>query len=321
MPLLLCSGQHTTLLAGTPAETDLHGAESLDLPSDGQVFRWLWDAERALRRAYDRWPLSLVVVQGDTMTALAAARAARSAELPVAHVEAGIRSHHEEPWPEEAFRVEIDALASVHYAPTATAAENLAAEGIATSLVTGNTGVSAIARYSKATPVRESSPTIFVTMHRREFLASGGLPAFLEALAQAARDHPECQYVWPMHPGVLAQIRQPLPTGPNLRIVEPFPYAVCITGLPLCQGVMTDSGGLQEDAATLGVPCAVLRNVTDRPESIAAGVARLYPPTAQGLLDAATALANRSIRRQAVEVFGTPLAAQLVADDLVQRAA
>src|SRR2546425_13093442 len=314
----VCTQQPSELLKETPAESDLCDGHSLGLLSNGNVLQWTRAAEARLRASFGELPNPVVVVQGDTMTAIAAARAAAALRLPIAHVEAGVRSHNvEEPWPEEGFRTEIAQLAAWHYAPTSTAFANLVQERVDPNriLVTGNPGVSAIARYTTAIPVAEAAtPTILVTLHRREFLLGPNVIATVTALGDICRRFDTTHFVWPIHPALGRTLNVELP--PNVRVVAPLSYVQCVTGLALCQGVLTDSGGLQEEAATLGVPCAVMRNVTDRPESVEVGVARCFPPTPLGVKAAVTALVNHEIPRKPAPVFGGPEAASLIAKHL-----
>lgn len=314
--LPICTNQHTDLLKGTPAETDLADGDSLGLASSGDVLRWTFGAERELTHRLQKLAPEVVVVQGDTMSALAGARAAHSLGTILCHVEAGVRSGClEEPWPEEGIRREITELADWHYAATEHAAENLRQEGIPEERlqVTGNPGVSALARYSDATPMAEPcTPTILVTLHRRELVKGPHFAEVLQSLGDTADEFPALRFVWPKHPAIDKEI-----TGiPNFRTIAPLPYRTCVNGLALSVGVLTDSGGLQEDAAHLGIPCAVLRNYSDRPESIAAGVAKLFPPTAQGVRGAVRALATESIPRKPAPVFGDALSAFRIAEHL-----
>jgi len=316
-PVLLCTGQHTHLLAGTPAETDLVEARSLGLASGGSVTRWLASAEAPLKSVLGEHKDAVVVVQGDTMSALATARAADALGIPVAHVEAGVRSWDvDEPWPEEHFRREITQLAAWHYAPTSTAFANLVRDNVPITKirVTGNTVVSALACYTSAKPQVAAEPpgTILVTLHRRELQLSPFLPQTLQALGFAlAHAHP-VQFLWPLHPAMEAAVKQV--TWPeNVKFVAPLPYRACVEGLARCVGVLTDSGGLQEEAATLGVPCAVVRRVTDRPESVEAGVARLFVPLPEYMDAAVQTLVMKVLPRQPSDVFGTPAAASEVA--------
>src|SRR2546422_2756751 len=174
MVTFISTTQNRDLLKGPPAESDLADGTSLGLLSNGNVLQWTRTAEARLRASFGEIPSPTIVVQGDTMTAIAAARAAAALRLPIAHVEAGVRSHNvEEPWPEEGFRTEIAQLAAWHYAPTSTAFANLVQEKVQPNriLVTANPGSSAIARYTTAVAVAEAAtPTILVTLHRRAVL-------------------------------------------------------------------------------------------------------------------------------------------------------
>lgn len=314
---ILCTGQHTTLLKGTPAESDLADGISLGRPSDGNLTKWVTGTQRALLKELKG--TTLVVVQGDTMSAMAGARAANGLNIPLAHVEAGIRSHDLlEPWPEEAYRVEIDKLAAHHYAPTLTALANLKAEGITGGVVTGNSGVSAIARYSEAHPSPAADPlTILVTLHRREFQRRPDIRPLLQAFAFAMARADPVHFLWPLHPSIAALV-QGITWPTNVTFVAPLPYRACVEGLTRCLGVLTDSGGLQEDAATLGVPCAVLRNVCDRSESIKAGVARRFGTTLVGVGKAVEMLVNQELPRKPTDVFGNPTAACQIAAHLAE---
>lgn len=309
---VVCTGQHTDLLKGTPAEHDLFGSSSLNLPSKGNVLQWLAQAERALRFQPD----DFVVVQGDTMSALAGARAAAGARLPLAHVEAGVRSHcHSDPWPEELFRIEIDSLSDYFYTPTTTAYANLIAEGHAQHvLLTGNTCVSALHRYATG----ESAPPqahLYITLHRRELLQSPVLPALLQRLSQEAAARSQFTFIWPIHPAMQARaldwISKPLPS--NLHLRPPLPYRAAVELLRTAQGVLTDSGGVAEEAAVFGVPAIHLRQHTDRPEAVEAGVARAIPPTPAGLAEGIQALCASTLPRTPSGVYGDRSAAFQIA--------
>lgn len=312
-PLLLCTGQHDSLLKGTPAESDLAQSVSLALPSDGNVPTWTATATGRLMAEFEARDVSGVVVQGDTMSALAGARAANFLGLPLYHVEAGIRSGNlAEPWPEEGIRTEIATLATWHYAPTETARRNLLGEGVCRDriLVTGNPVVSAIARYAPdVKPAVTPGHHIVVTMHRRESREIGAIRDALAAAWQWAGLHPECDVIWPAHPGTgLSTIR-----AENFRVCEPLPYREMLQLVNRAVGIATDSGGLQEEAATLGVPCAVLRNVTDRPESVDLGRACLFPPGGTGIVKALDALWMRQIDRIPSDCYGTAQSARYIA--------
>lgn len=317
---LICTNQHTTLLSGTPADTDLAGAWDLDLPSTGDVWGWVENATYKIMEALAGHPPDLeIMVQGDTMTALVGSRAAKRLGLPLHHVEAGLRSHNlHSPWPEELIRVEIAQAATWHYAPTQTSRANLVVEGVPDDhiVVTGNSGVSALARYAPLARPREDAQRILVTMHRRE--SRQELQGCLLAVDRWAREHPRCKVTWPVHPswGPL-QMRTETP----VYFLHPLAYEEVMHRLPWHTGIVTDSGGLQEEAATLGVPCAVLRDVTDRPESIEAGVAKLFPPTPEGITAALDTLWSRQIPRRQTDCFGDSGSARRIAQAVMRHVA
>ena len=312
-PAIFCTGQHTELLQGTPAETDLADGGSFELGTAPDVWKWVEGAVPVIRSGLERAKASLVVVQGDTMSAFAGAKAAFGAGIPVAHVEAGLRSGTlAEPWPEEGIRRRIAMLATWHLAPTERSRENLRREGISDAdiLVTGNPVVSAIARYSDATPRPVPDPHLLITMHRREWLNQGQdfVQETIAAVVETALACRDAEFIWPMHPGVRKIAGEGFLTlvddTPNLSIVEPMRYRETLNVVSRAIGVATDSGGLSEEAATLGVPCAVLRNVTDRPESLAAGLAKLYPPSPEGVRAGIAALLQRKMPRNPSNCFG-----------------
>lgn len=318
-PTIICTGQHTTLLRGTPAETDLRNAQSLGVVSEGNVEDWLELSSPVLEAALADDPY--VVVQGDTMSALAGARAARARDLNICHVEAGVRSGNlEEPWPEELARIEIAAMATWHYTPTSTTYANLIREGVSSTRIrlTGNTGISALARYSPAKPVPPTAQ-VLITLHRREWRDGRNFIPVLEALAFAAGDNGRITFRWPVHPAVHSSLpagwRADLPA--NFVLESPLTYAQATYELSRSMGVLTDSGGLQEEAAALGVPCVVLRGVTDRPESIDAGIAVLHPPTADGVMAGVDALCRGTLPRRPSDCFGDITAASRVARHLI----
>jgi UDP-N-acetylglucosamine 2-epimerase (non-hydrolysing) len=311
---VICTGQHTDLLRGTPAETDLSPARSLGLASSGNFLRWLDASFSPLCKALAG--VGPVVVQGDTMSALAAARAAHALNRPVHHVEAGLRSGDlQNPWPEEGIRREISWIADVHYAPTERAKENLREVG-RFAHVTGNTVVSALARYTDARPVSVPGNHILVTMHRREWLLSESAVETIKAIARVGRWSGQ-RILWPVHPSVEPLLgRMEKRDLEGISLEKPMSYQVATRCLATAIGVVTDSGGLQEEAATLGVPCAVMRYVSDRPESIELGLARRYDPTPDGVKYAFQCILKDDLPRQPSDCYGTPAAASIIAKHL-----
>ena len=234
-----------------------------------------------------------LVVQGDTTTAMAAALAAFQHSVPVAHVEAGLRSGDmTTPFPEEANRRIVTLLARLHFAPTARAEAALLAEGLppVQVLLTGNTVVDALlagrerlggdpsataALRAALPPVADPRRIILVTAHRRENLDRGiaGIARALHALAERG----DCCIAFPVHPNpaVQAPVEALLAGHRNVVLLPPLDYLPFIYLLDRCHLVLTDSGGVQEEATSFGKPVLVLREVTERPEAIEAGTARL----------------------------------------------
>lgn len=316
-PALVCSGQHTDLLRGTPAESDLAGAASLGLASDGNVARWLTEAERLMTVLWREAPPTVVVVQGDTMTALAGARAAQRLGVPIVHVEAGVRSHAREPWPEEETRVAIARLADWHLAPTSTAYANLVGEGVRANrvLVTGNTVVSALARYAPLAVPSPAEPVTVVTMHRREVQTPELAHAIYTLVRSWSLTKPWMRVVWSVHPGFARMLGPEPEMPPNVSLLGPMPYADFAGLLAHAQVVATDSGGVVEEAATLGVPSVVWRRVNDRPEAVQAHIAVFSGEMDQIERDLEAAL---QLERRPTAAFGGVEAARLVAQHLAQ---
>ena len=255
----------------------------------------------------------LVVVQGDTTTAFCATFAAYMQRIPVAHVEAGLRTHNLlSPWPEEGNRQLIGRLAALHLSPTETAKQNLLAEGVAEDriAVTGNTVVDALLWTAKRERLShchaEGLPDdwrerwadrriVLITGHRRENFGEG-LANVWRGLVQLARQFPQDQFVFPVHlnPNVRASVDAII--GPvvselgNFHLIEPLAYEPFVALLSRAHLVISDSGGIQEEAPSLGKPVLVTRNNTERGEAIAAGTARLVGTDTAELVAQASAL-------------------------------
>lgn len=235
---------------------------------------------RSLRPLLSHGP-DLLVVQGDTSSALGAALAGFTADVPVAHVEAGLRTHDPQlPWPEEEYRTAIDASADLLFAPTELAAANLHAEQVAGEiLVTGNTSIDAVLEIEAQLParrLRESRQrSVLVTCHRRENW-NGGLESVAEALREiAAEDGVEIDVVPPPNPFVASRLRELLDGVENVDLLAPCSHLELVRRMRDADLVLSDSGGIQEEAPALGVPLLVLREKTERPEAVAAGAALL----------------------------------------------
>ncbi|WP_279579067.1 non-hydrolyzing UDP-N-acetylglucosamine 2-epimerase [Fodinicola feengrottensis] len=241
-----------------------------------------------------------VVVQGDTTTTLAGALGAFWRRIPVVHLEAGLRSYDlTSPFPEEANRKLVGQVAALHLTPTAVAAANLAAEGIASErvLTVGNTVVDAVLEVAgKCRPYQDSRLAavdaevragrrrlVLVTVHRRE---SWGEPMerVLRAVAEIVLTHPDIEVVLPAHPNpaVFGQVQEILGQLDRITVTEPLSYSDLARVLSVATLVLSDSGGIQEEAPSFGVPVLVLRDVTERMEAVDAGVCAVggYGPAA-----------------------------------------
>lgn len=267
----LATGQHRRLFGGALAAFGLKPDADLGLMRPGQSHaQFLSLALAALDSELARRPADLVLVQGDTSSAAAGALAAFHRKVPVAHVEAGLRSGDlAAPYPEELHRVLIDMIASVHLAPTRRAGRALRREGISAAgiYVTGNTVVDAL---RSVAPGRRKTArrTAVLTLHRRESHGSV-LRGLLKAVVAASRRLPDVEWLCPVHPN--PEVRKAyagLPRMRNFRLVEPPPYQDFVRALCGADFIVTDSGGIQEEAPTLGLRYVVLRKVTERPEGL-----------------------------------------------------
>lgn len=288
-PWTVVTGQHREMLDqvfaafGERPDLDLRLMRP-DQTLDSLTCAVLGGMSEVLRRT----PPALVLVHGDTTTAMATALAAFYQHIPVGHVEAGLRSHDlSRPWPEEFNRVAVDALAHLFFAPTAEAATNLRREGRpeAAITVTGNTGIDALLYMAArsggrqlaglALPPLAGKRLVLVTGHRRESFGDG-LSGICGALLRIA-ERPDVEIVYPVHmnPTVRTAVTSKLSGHANIHLLPPVDYPQMIALLTRAHMVLTDSGGIQEEAPALGKPVLVLREVTERPEAVAEGVACL----------------------------------------------
>lgn len=247
-----------------------------------------------MREVFALFAPDIVLVHGDTATTFAASLAAYYRQIPVGHIEAGLRTHNlYSPWPEEANRKLTGALAAVHFAPTASSAANLRREGVdeAAVMVTGNTVIDALlqvverlrgdADLSKSITAQlpalsDDRRMILVTGHRRESFG-GGFERICEALAKVASRFADVDIVYPVHlnPSVQEPVNRLLAGIGNIHLIEPQDYLPFVYLMDRAHLVLTDSGGVQEEAPSLGKPVLVMRDTTERPEAVAAGTVKL----------------------------------------------
>ena len=290
LPVIISTSQHREMVRQIFRSFGLRAAHDLGLMRKGQT---LWDLSgrlvAALGRLFDRQRMDAVLVQGDTTTALFGGLCAFYHQIPVGHVEAGLRTGNSyAPFPEEMNRTLLGSLATWHFAPTAKAAKQLRREGVRSSEihVTGNTVVDALRwmapRCSDA-PLEKligagamAKRLILVTCHRRESLGEP-MRAVANALATLARTNPDVVILFPVHPNpaVRAVVRPVLAAVPNVVLCEPLDYEQFLSCLKHAHFVVSDSGGVQEEATALGKPVLVLRTETERQEGVQAGALKL----------------------------------------------
>ena len=282
-PEILLTGQHRTQLEQALEIFGVPHSRNLDVMTERQTLPEL--AARILPKAAEAFremKADYVLVHGDTLTTFVSAWAAFLEHIPVGHVEAGLRSGSmSEPFPEEANRVLTDALCDTFFAPTEGARDNLQKCGAAANrvFVTGQTAVDAILFASKRGKLPDCVPqtgrVVTVTLHRRENWPV--LAPLAACLADVARAHPDWTFVFPVHlnPIVREAVMPALSPCPNVKLIDPLEYGQMAALLARSTLILTDSGGLQEEGASLGVPVAVVRNVTERPEGVDAGIVTL----------------------------------------------
>lgn len=289
----IASGQHTTLLHPFVRFFDIRLDHDLHVMRPGQSPNGVCSRVLAL---IDPLLVSerpdLVLVQGDTTTAMAGAVAAFHRDIPVGHVEAGLRSGNlRSPFPEEMNRRVISRVATLHFAATAGNRETLLREGVPEShvFVTGNPVVDAlhsVLARTRVSPLVErllqgtqNSRRIILTTHRRESFGEAMIQN-LRVLGRFVESHQDATLLFPVHPNpvVVEATRAALPVHPRIHLIEPLEYADFITLLAHAALIVSDSGGVQEEAPTLGRPLIILRENTERPEAVVSGIARLVGP-------------------------------------------
>ena len=273
----------------------------------------------------------MVIIQGDTATTFVSALAAFHRKIPVLHVEAGLRTGNKmEPYPEEAYRRLTSTITDIHCTPTSTATKALTSEGIPKKdiLCTGNTVIDALRRTVRekfefsnaflAEIVRLKKRIVVVTMHRRENIGEPMLK-ICTAIRELSRLHPDVNFIFPVHlnPAVRETVFDMLKGIRNIILMEPLNYADFINLIAVSYAVITDSGGLQEEAPSLGKPVLVLRDVTERPEAIRSGTVKLVGTETKNIVKVGHALlSNARIYKSmstAVNPYGDGKAAERIA--------
>jgi UDP-N-acetylglucosamine 2-epimerase (non-hydrolysing) len=321
-PILISTGQHRQMLDQALNAFELIAHHDLELMTPGQTLSEL--TAKIIRGTSDLLKMirpDAILVQGDTTTVLGSALAAFYENIPIGHVEAGLRTYRmDSPWPEEMNRRLVAPLCKWCFAPTEWSAENLRKEKIDNSaiFVTGNTVVDSLlwVKMAKADRnsietvaqrcslcaafvdkhLRNGGPWILVTGHRRESFG-GGFEDICQALLKLSELYPEIGILYPVHlnPNVQEPVKRLLGNRPNIHLILPVGYEDFVWLMMRCYFAISDSGGVQEEAPSLGKPVLVMRETTERPEGVRAGTCELVGTTVDGIVDAATRLLdNRS---------------------------
>ncbi|NJP10403.1 MAG: UDP-N-acetylglucosamine 2-epimerase (non-hydrolyzing) [Leptolyngbyaceae cyanobacterium RU_5_1] len=316
---VILTGQHREMVDQVMELFDLTADQDLAIMQPQQTLTDItcWSLQ-GLETLFKQLEPRLVLVQGDTTTAFAAALAAFYQKIPVGHVEAGLRTDNlYNPYPEEANRRLISQLTSLNFAPTALSVENLQQSGVPGEIhQTGNTVIDALLSVAKRQPDCPISGlewsqyrTILATVHRRE---NWGEPLLeiAEGFLRILDKFPETALLLPLHrnPTVRDPLRTKLGDHPRVFLTEPLDYAELVGAIQRCYLLLTDSGGLQEEAPSLGKPVLVLRETTERPEAVMAGTAQLIGTNSDRILEVVAELLSNpdayGTMARAVNPFG-----------------
>ena len=324
---VVLTGQHREMVAQVMDLFGLKADQDLNLMAPRQTLTHVTCAAlQGLRDDFQAYPPHLVLVQGDTTTAFAAGLAAFYEQIPVGHVEAGLRTDNLlDPFPEEANRRLLSQLSSLHFAPTPKAQANLQASGVVGEVsVTGNTVIDALLLMAKTASEPhfegidwQRQRVILATVHRRENWGDR-LQTIASGIRQVLDRHPDTSLLLPLHrnPTVREPLQRLLGDHPRVVLTEPLDYDRLVAAMKGCTLLLTDSGGLQEEAPALGKPVLVLRRTTERPEAVDAGTARLVGTDSSCIVEEVSRLLNDSsayeAMSRAVNPFGDGQASQRI---------
>lgn len=327
------TGQHREMLDqvldvfGVIPDHDLHvmkpGQTLFDITSDVLL---------KIKNVLDKEHPDVVLVHGDTTTSFAAALAAFYLRIPVGHVEAGLRTHNlYSPWPEEFNRQAVDVVSNWYFAPTETSRQNLLDEAKPAEriFVTGNTGIDALrttVRDDYTHPVldwAEGSRLILITAHRRENLGDP-MHHMFRAIRYVMEEHPDTKAIYPIHmnPQVRKAAHEELDGFDRLLIIDPLEVVAFHNFMARSHIILTDSGGIQEEAPSLGKPVLVMRDTTERPEGVAAGTLRLVGTEEEAIYREFSRLlddpAEYEVMSRASNPYGDGYASERIAECLIQ---
>ena len=325
--LTICTtGQHREMLNSVLSLFEIKPDIELNIMTPNQTLSSITAAViNGVGDAIEKYDPELVLVHGDTTTTFATSLASFYHRRKVGHIEAGLRTGNlYSPWPEEANRKLTSVLANIHFAPTIAARDNLLKEGVKleTIFVTGNTVIDALLLVEdmiKAKPelsiemqsafpqLREGHRSILVTGHRRENFGVG-FERICEALVQIANRHPDIDIVYPVHlnPNVKKPVERLLLGIDNIHLLAPQEYVPFVYLMTRCHFILTDSGGIQEEAPSLGKPVLVMRDTTERPEAVVAGTARLVGTDVDQIVSSASGLLTNDDEYQLMRASANP---------------
>lgn len=308
-PVVCFTGQHREMLKQVTDYFQIEPDLDLELMQPNQTLAGLTArCMVGIDEAIERFSPTCLVAQGDTTTVMTSSLAAFFRKLPFVHIEAGLRTGNlQSPWPEEFNRRVVSLTSELHCAPTSASAQNLLDEGIDSRLVhvTGNTVVDALVwtvdqeqandnQWREKYEFLSDSRMVLITGHRRENFG-GGFESACKAIAKLASEFPEVQLVYPVHlnPNVREPVYRLLSDCSNVHLVEPVPYPEFVWLMNRCDVILTDSGGVQEEAPSLRKPVVVMRDTTERAEAVEAGAVQIvgtatdaiYPSVAKLLTD------------------------------------
>ena len=326
---VVLTGQHREMVTQVMDLFGLKADQDLGVMAPRQTLTHVTCAAlQGLRDDFQAYPPKLVLVQGDTTTAFAAGLAAFYEQIPVGHVEAGLRTDNLlDPFPEEANRRLLSQLASLHFAPTTKAEANLQASGVVGQIsVTGNTVIDALLLMAQTASEPkfdgidwQHQRVILATVHRRENWGER-LVQIASGIRQVLDRHDDTSLLLPLHrnPTVREPLQRLLGDHPRVVMTEPLDYDRLVAVMKRCTLLLTDSGGLQEEAPALGKPVLVLRRTTERPEAVEAGTARLVGTEPSSIVDEASRLLSDAsayeAMSRAVNPFGDGHASQRILD-------
>lgn len=316
---VILTGQHREMVEQVMQLFDLKADKDLEIMQAGQSLTDITERSlRGLEKLFGQKKPDFVIVQGDTTTAFAATLAAFYQQIPVGHVEAGLRTDDLfNPFPEEANRRLISQLTQLHFAPTTLAVENLQRSGVVGKIHhTGNTVIDALLTVAKRQPACDIKGlewskyrVLLATVHRRENWGEP-LQDIAQSFLQLLELFPDTALLLPLHrnPTVREPLQQLLGSHPRVFLTEPLDYAQLVGAIGRSHLLLTDSGGLQEEAPSLGKPVLVLRETTERPEAVTAGTAKLVGTNPDVIVSAAKELLSDETAYQkmatAINPFG-----------------